>query len=112
MNGYEPVDNTPVEIPTRLRLPQTRTDQIRQFIREEISRAALNGGMETLEEADDIEPDDEEAMPFSRYELQNLEPFQPPANPGEAVGQPAVVPPASSELATAPSTPAAPDGTK
>lgn len=86
MNGYEPVDNTPVEIPTRLRLPQTRTDQIRQFIREEISRAAHNQGIETLEESDDIEPDDEDAMPYSRYELQNLEPFEPPAKPQEAVG--------------------------
>lgn len=76
MSGeYEKVDRTPVEIPTRLRLPQSRTDQIRAFIREEISRKAEAAGVETFEEADDIEPNEDEGeLPFSPYELNELEP--------------------------------------
>lgn len=73
-SDYEYPDNTPVEIPTRLRLPQSRTDQIRQFIREEMSRASSEQGHETFEEADDLEPDDDESTPFTRYELMDLEP--------------------------------------
>lgn len=99
---FEPVDNTPVELPTRLRLPQSRTDQIRQFIREEMSRAASDQGHETFEEADDIEPDDEESMPYSAYELSQLEPDSPPESPGEPVGQPPADPAAKSEVPAAP----------
>lgn len=93
---FERVDNTPVEIPTRLRLPQSRTDQIREFIRYELSRQSEENGRETFEEADDLEPDDEE-LPYSAYEMQELEPSAPFEKPGEAVGQPPAVPAASSE---------------
>ena len=105
-NIYEPVDNTPVEIPTRLRLPQSRTEQIRQFIREEMSRASAESGHETFEEADDLEPDEEEVMPYSAYELADLEPpLEPPApfaKPVEAEGQPPAIPAASSKGIAAP----------
>jgi len=77
-SDYEKVDNTPVEMPTRLRLPQTRTDQIRAFIRQELSMVAQDQGHETFEEADDLEPDDEDSTPFTRYEELELE---PPARP-------------------------------
>lgn len=76
----ETIDTTRVEIPTRLRLPQNRTDQIRAFIREELSRASEMQGHETFDEADDIEPDDEEEMPYSAYELRELEPPAPLQN--------------------------------
>lgn len=101
-SDFEPVDNTPVEIPTRLRLPQSRTDQIRQFIRMELSRQADSSGHETFEEADDLEPDDDGDMPLTRYELMELEPPAPAeplsTNPVEAEGQPPAVPAASSEV--------------
>lgn len=73
-NIYQSLDNTPVQMPTRLKLPQTRTDQIRSFIREEISRAAHDRGVETFEEADDFDLEDMEAEPLSRYEQMLLEP--------------------------------------
>lgn len=79
-NIYQSIDITPVEIPTRLRLPQSRTDQIRQFIREEMSRSAHLQGHETFDEADDLEPDDEEALPFTPYEMSDLEPPAPLQN--------------------------------
>lgn len=98
---FERVDDTPVELPTRLRLPQSRTDQIRQFIREEMSRASASQGHETFEEADDVEPDDDDHLPLSRYEMNDLEPpapFEPPTPPKDVVkaeGQPPVDPAAS-----------------
>lgn len=107
---YEPVDNTPVDMPTRLRLPQNRTDQIRSFIRAELSRRAEEDGIESFEEADDIEPDDEESMPYSAYELNELGPVETPSpslqNKGEAEGQPPVDPAASPGGNPAPATPA------
>jgi len=115
MSDFEPVDNTPVEIPTRLRLPQSRTDQIRQYIRAELSRQASDNSMETFEEADDIEPDDEEGLPYTPYELSALEPPAPPSAPtkqGEGVAQPAANPPASSEVPAASQPAAVSDGTK
>lgn len=94
---FEPVDNTPVEIPTRLRLPQSRTDQMRRFIREEMSRHVADQGHETFAEADDIEPDDEENMPMSPYELMELEPPAPLQTDVKAEGQPPVDPAAKPE---------------
>lgn len=89
-NIYQTVDTTPVEIPTRLRLPQTRTDQIRAYIREELSRAQADQGQETFEEADDLEPDDEEYLAYSPYEERELEPPAPLQNGVAPVGaQPA-----------------------
>lgn len=76
-DGYEIPDNTPVSIPTRLRLPQSRTDQIRQFIRAELSRQALDQGHETFSEADDFELDDGETW-VSPYEGD----FDPPGGIG------------------------------
>lgn len=71
--GYEIPDNTPVEIPSRLRLPVSRTEQIRNMIRQEFSRQAVQQGQETFDEADDFDlPDGEEWL--SPYE----ETFEPP----------------------------------
>lgn len=106
--GYEVPDNTPVEMPTRLKLPQSRVDQIRQFIRQELSLQAQDDGMESFEEANDLEPDDEDYQPLTAYELADLEPDAPqdqpppPASPGEPEGQRPAVPAASSEVPPAP----------
>lgn len=111
--GYEPVDNTPVEVPTRLRLPQSRTEQMREFIRREMSLNAQEAGHESFEEADDIEPDDEENMPLSPYELHMLEPSvgadDPLTKPGEGEAL-APVGPAPSPEGKASPTPEAPNG--
>lgn len=89
---FEPVDNTPVEMPTRLRLPQTRVDQMRSFIRSELSRQSQAEGFETIEEADDFDVGEEGELPYTPYELTELE---PPAMPEEPTNLPAK--PASSE---------------
>jgi hypothetical protein len=95
---FQTIDDTPVEIPTRLRLPQNRTDQMRAFIRHEMSLAAQQQGQESFEEADDVEPDDEEDMPLSRYEAMLLEPTIPLQNGVQAEGPAPADPAPSSEV--------------
>lgn len=81
--GYEIPDNTPVAVPTRLRLPQNRTEQIRAYIRQELSRAQVERGHETFEEADDFSlPDGEQWV--SPYE----ETFEPPVTESGSGGVP------------------------
>lgn len=102
---YQTIDTTRVEVPTRLRLPQNRTDQLRQYIREELSRAAADQGHESFEEADDIEPDDEDAMPYSPFELHALEPTTPLQNGVAPQGAAPVAPAPSPEVPAPPSAP-------
>lgn len=72
-DGYEYPDPTPVEMPTRLRLPQRQVDRVREIVRREMSRAAEAEGFESFEDADDFEIEGEE--PVSPYE----EVFEPEA---------------------------------
>lgn len=72
--GYEVPDPRPVEMPSRLRLPQNRADQIRSFIRSELSRQAEDQGHESFQEADDF--DMEEVDFSSAYEVD----FDPPGD--------------------------------
>lgn len=82
--GYEIPDNTPVELPTRLRLPPNRIYQMRQLVRAELSRAAAEQGHETFAEADDFDlPDGEEWL--SPYE-ETFEPQIAESQGGEPAG--------------------------
>lgn len=68
-NGFEVFDQTPIETPTRLRMPIGHVERMRAVVRQELSRAAQDWGDETFEEADDFDlPDDEQYV--SPYELQ------------------------------------------
>lgn len=58
--GHEVPDQTPVEVPTGLRRPPSIHEEIKRFIRSELSRQAQANEMETFEEADDFEIDDSE----------------------------------------------------
>lgn len=111
-NIYQEIDTTPVELPTRLKLPQNRTDQIRAFIRHELSQKAAFEGMESFEEADDLEPDDEENLPLTPYELMELEP-PTPLQTGVAAQPQAPVDPAPKPEEPSPApAPGGSDGTK
>lgn len=90
--GFEVPDSRPVEVPTRLKMPLSRAEQIRAFIRHELSRSADENGRESFEEADDFSID--EAEPYSPYELRELEGQPFPASPPEAA-KPEVSSPAS-----------------
>lgn len=67
-HGWEIPDNTPVEIPSRLRLPQSRAQQIQAFIRQELSRHAMDEGHESWEEANDLEVDEFDQFGMTAYE--------------------------------------------
>lgn len=85
--GHEVPDNTPVALPSRLRLPQSRVDQIRAYIQMEMSRSAEQKGFETFREADDFSmPDVEWSSPYEEI-------FEPPSPPAGQVDSPRGDPP-------------------
>lgn len=69
--GRVVLDATPVELPTRLSMPVSRADQIREFIRHEVSMQASVQGHESFEEADDFSLDEDQ--PLTPYELAMLD---------------------------------------
>ncbi len=72
-NG-ERVDNTPVEVPVGYGHPTPLREQMKMWIREEMSAAAEEAGEETFEEADDFDVDDaDEVDIISPYELSELQ---------------------------------------
>ncbi len=119
-NG-ERVDNTPVEVPVGYGHPTPLRDQMKMWIREEMSLAAELEGEESFEEADDFDVDDVDEVDLaSPYEMTELQeefvdpevsadddpppaedpPEEPPVDPDKPeVGKPAdpapEVPPAS-----------------
>lgn len=56
--GFEIPDQAPVSVPTRLRIPQSRVQQLQAFIRHELSMRAHSVGMESMEEALDLDVED------------------------------------------------------
>lgn len=66
-------DPTPIAIPVRRALPGS-IDEMRRAIREEMSRAAMNAGHETFEEANDFDvPDADELEPRSPHEYTEMQ---------------------------------------
>lgn len=97
--GRELPDPTPVEKPTGLKLPLSLHDEIRRFVRFELSHQAAVQGVESFEEADDFDVEEEEPELVSPYEVVDLvpepgdrdasdlrkpEPAPPPAKPVDA----------------------------
>lgn len=74
--GIEHPDPRPIEVPSRLKMPQRQVDRVREIIRQEFSRRAMEDGKESFEEADDFDIPGEE--PFSPYE----EVFEPQSTNG------------------------------
>lgn len=71
--GQQIPDQTPVEVPLRFTRPLSMQDEIRRFVRQELSNRAADDGAESFEEADDFEVDDDEDL-ASPYELMAEEP--------------------------------------
>lgn len=65
--GREIISDERVEIPARLRRPDTIAEQIQRTVRHELSLAASNVGFESFDEADDFDVGDED--PRSIHEL-------------------------------------------
>lgn len=69
VEGYEVPDPTPVAVPTGVKRVDNITRRIREVLQSERMRAeALEGGMETFEEADDFDVGDEAPDPHTVYE--------------------------------------------
>lgn len=75
-NGYDPlvhdpasVDNQPIEVPLEWREPPSLQEEIRRYIRVEMSRVAEENGHETFEEANDLEFSDDDDFGPSANEL-------------------------------------------
>lgn len=67
-DGYEVLDNRPLSRPVGWSTPLSLQDQIRMFVRRELSQQAGNVGSETFEEADDFDCDDDPELK-SPYEV-------------------------------------------
>lgn len=74
--GREIPDSTPVAVPHEWQRPLSLHEQIKRFVRSELSRRAHDEGQETFEEADDFDVD-EDPDPLSAYELQEAAPEWP-----------------------------------
>lgn len=86
--GRELPDSTPIELPLHWQRPQTIQEQIRSFVRSELSRRAAAQGEETFEEADDFDVDDD-FDPRSPWELN----FDQEQEPRQTAEPPAPAPP-------------------
>lgn len=108
-------DPTPVELPLRLRKPETQEDMMRRIVLEEhLSRQAREEGLETFAEADDFEID-EDPDPISHYEVLDLEgesPYSlegdPPARAPDTEPAPGKEEPDSGDEKGSPASPADP----
>lgn len=73
-NWGEVGDPTPVEVPLNFRPPPTIQEQIKRFVRTELSRQAAEKGHETFDEANDFGQDEEDdVLPRSAHEFTELE---------------------------------------
>ena len=71
----EAVDPNPIEAGVPQDRPLSLHDEMKRFIRDEVSHRMSEHGFESLEESDDFAvPDDDEGdEPFSRYELSDMQ---------------------------------------
>lgn len=60
--GFEYLDDTPVEVPVKLRRRDSFTEMV-QHVAQELSRRAAEQGGETLEESLDFGPDEDQDLP-------------------------------------------------
>lgn len=75
--GREIPDSRPVAVPAGWERPLSLHDQIKRFIRAQMSQDAAAAGDETFEEADDFDIDDEDPLPVSMYEVPEAVPEAP-----------------------------------
>lgn len=93
--GQEIPDPTPVSLPHGWERPLSLHEQIKRFIRSEMSQQAQLAGEETFEEADDFEVD-EDPDPLSQYEIPEAAPEWPQGVKDEDADPPTSTPPEKS----------------
>lgn len=115
IDDKEEPDLTVMHIPGNCHQPLSLRDQMRQFVREELSKQAEDNKMGSFEDEDDFSEDDPEADITSPYEVTDLIPDDMPLNeldgapneedlntppPGEMKAQPSDDPAPSPEETT------------
>lgn len=86
--GQELPDQTPAAVPHGWERPLSLHEQIKRFIRSEMSMQAQLQGEESFEEADDFEVD-EDPDPLSQYEIVEAAPEWPQGVKDEDADPPA-----------------------
>lgn len=103
--GRQVPDPRPVEVPAGLGRPLSLHDEIKRFVRMELSRAAQAQALETFEENDDFDVEDEEELPLSDYEVREMA-----AEPGDRDADPPPAPNGADRKAPAPASSAVSGG--
>ena len=88
-------DPTPLEVPVGMNLPPTLTELVKQHVEGAVSQWAQEHKLGTFEEEDDFEPEDEDLLPLSGYEVTEYQmvedaptlPTDPPANAAQEATQ-------------------------
>lgn len=70
--GRQIPDPRPVEVPLGYTRPPSLQEEIKRFVRNELSLRAREQGVETFEEADDFDIPEEEDEFVSEYEVQEM----------------------------------------
>lgn len=71
------MDTTPLALPVGMRQPPTLAEEVRRFVRQELSESASQAGSETFEEADDFTEEDPDRLPLTPYELTAMQAEEP-----------------------------------
>lgn len=72
--GRQIPDPRPVEVPIAFQRPLSLQDEIKRFVRLELSKRAAAQELESFEEADDFDVDDEDPLPVTPYEVREMSP--------------------------------------
>lgn len=84
--GRQVPDPRPVEVPLSFQRPPSLQEEIKRFVRLELSKRAASQELESFDEADDFDVDDEDPLPVSAYEVREMvpEPGDDDADPPKA----------------------------
>ncbi len=108
-NRSEVLDNTPVEMPVGYNHPESLADQMRRFIRDEVS-AARETDQGSFEEEDDFYEDEETLTQYEMTDMQEVEEIDWDENPDSTTekqeAEPADDPPKEDAKKAPPSEPA------
>lgn len=77
----EDLDLTPVALPVDFDRPPTIQQLVAQYVQGSLSAQAAEEGYGTFEEEDDFEPEEEELLPLSGFEVLEMAPDTPPGEP-------------------------------
>ncbi len=69
----EHLDATPIEMPIGYQKPESLADQMRRFIKTEVSKSAQENDLGTFTQEDDFELDEEILTPYEMTDMQEVE---------------------------------------